>query len=338
MYIISPKQKQYKANLHCHSTLSDGKRTPEELKKMYKAQGYSILSITDHEVPKSHADLDDEDFITVTGYEAYIRDNPDAVYDVYKSEIHLNLIAKEQSNEKYVCYNPKYSKYLSKNADISTYVRVGSEETREYSIEYINKFIKTANENGYLVTHNHPVWSFEKEDAIMQYEGIWSMEMCNYSSFLINRTEYNAALYDKLLKSGKRLFCHGSDDNHNGAPDGSPMSDSFGSFTVIMPEEFTYSSIIEAMEKGNFYASMGPTFSEISVEGNKVHVECSPVKVILIQTGSKTPKRVYAENGETICSADFEIDARANYFRISIQDEQGRFADTRGFFKDEIGF
>ena len=26
IYLISPDKKQYKANLHCHSTLSDGKK------------------------------------------------------------------------------------------------------------------------------------------------------------------------------------------------------------------------------------------------------------------------------------------------------------------------
>ena len=50
-YLISPHVKQYKANLHCHSTLSDGHLTPEQLKKLYKDNGYSILSITDHERP-----------------------------------------------------------------------------------------------------------------------------------------------------------------------------------------------------------------------------------------------------------------------------------------------
>ena len=54
MYLISPYKKQYKANLHCHSTLSDGKKTPEELREMYKSHGYSILAITDHEYPKKH--------------------------------------------------------------------------------------------------------------------------------------------------------------------------------------------------------------------------------------------------------------------------------------------
>ena len=69
MYLISPNQKQYKANLHCHSVLSDGKKTPEDLKQMYKNKGYSILAITDHETPKNHQYLNDDNFLTVTGYE-----------------------------------------------------------------------------------------------------------------------------------------------------------------------------------------------------------------------------------------------------------------------------
>lgn len=39
----------FKANLHCHSTLSDGIMSPERLKAVYRANGYSILAITDHE-------------------------------------------------------------------------------------------------------------------------------------------------------------------------------------------------------------------------------------------------------------------------------------------------
>ena len=33
---ISKDKKQFKANMHCHSTISDGKLTPEELKEAYK--------------------------------------------------------------------------------------------------------------------------------------------------------------------------------------------------------------------------------------------------------------------------------------------------------------
>ena len=35
-YLLPEGGKFYKANLHCHTTVSDGKMTPEEIKKYYK--------------------------------------------------------------------------------------------------------------------------------------------------------------------------------------------------------------------------------------------------------------------------------------------------------------
>lgn len=334
MYLISPFQKQYKANLHCHSTLSDGNRTPEQLKEMYKSHGYSILSITDHENPNDHSYLNDEDFITITGYEAYIR--PGHKYDPFGIEVHINLFARSPKNTALVCYNPSYCKYISPERQ-ATCPKVGSQEPREFSVDYVNRFIATAKENGYIAAYNHPWWSMESEETILQYDGFFSMEMCNYSSYLIARLEYNAALYDKLILSGKKLFCHSTDDNHNVAHDASPRFDSYGGFTMIMPEEFTYDSIFSAMEKGAMYSSMGPLFREISVEGNKIHVECSEVDRIMVFYGSKRPGREFADYGKTITSADFEIDPRAKFVRVSIVDRYGNFADTRAFSIEELG-
>ena len=337
MYLISPLKKQYKANLHCHSIFSDGRKTPQELKKMYKENGYSILSITDHETPKSHSYLTDSEFIAITGYETYIRPDPNCIFDVYDKEVHINLFARDPEDETIICYNPKYCKYMSEE-DKEKLRKVGTQRTREYSVEYINELIKTANENGYIAAYNHPWWSMEDEADIMKYEGFFSMEMCNYGSYLLGHLEYNAPLYDKMLLKGKRIFCHSTDDNHNKQPEESLEFDSFGGFTMIMPEEFTYESIINAMETGEMYSSMGPVFKEISMEGNKIHVECSEVEAIMIFTGSKMPKRKYANMGETITSADFEIDDRAKFVRVSVVDKYGRFADTRGFFRDELEF
>ena len=60
-YLLPPKN-CYKANLHCHSTISDGKITVEELKELYKRNGYSILAYTDHEVLVTHSDLTSAEF------------------------------------------------------------------------------------------------------------------------------------------------------------------------------------------------------------------------------------------------------------------------------------
>ena len=333
--LISPNKKQYKANLHCHSILSDGCRTPEELKNMYKSRGYEILAITDHERPVQHTAMSEKDFMMLTGYECYIRPGSGR-YDAYALEVHLNLFAKDPANVKMICFNDNYSRYLKRDNAIEGLERAGSERPREYSTEYINEYIHTAKENGYIVAYNHPYWSMEPEENIFSYEGLFSIEMCNYSSWLINNLEYNGALYDKMLCRGNRIFCHGSDDNHNQYPEGHQLSDSFGSFTMIYPEEFTYASVIEAMEKGNMYASMGPIFHRVSVDGNTLHIECSDVTRAFLYTGSKAPKHIYAEDGNSLNSIDFEIDPKARYIRISIQDSKGRWADTRGFFPEEF--
>ena len=337
MYLISPHKKQYKANLHSHSTISDGKKTPQELKEMYKSRGYSILAITDHEAPKNHSYLNDSEFLTITGYEAYVRHDPECNFNGYCKEIHINLFARDPENEAIVCYNPKYCKYITDEQKESL-TKVGSQRTREYTAEYINELIKTAKDNGYIAAYNHPYWSMEPESDILAYEGFFSMEMCNYGSYLLSSLEYNAPLYEKMLLSGKRIACHSADDNHNIAPLDSTASDSFGGFAMIMPESFTYDAIIDAMEKGEMYSSMGPLFKEVSMEGKKIHIECSEVAKIFVFTGSKAPKRLYAPIGETIFSADFEIDERAKFVRVSIVDKNGKFADTRGFFRDELEF
>jgi len=337
MYLISPFKKQYKANLHCHSTFSDGKKTPQELKELYKSHGYSVLSITDHEVPKNHSYLNDPDFLTITGYETYVRTDSECRYDPYNKEIHINLFARDPENEAIVCYDPKYCKYM-KPEDKDRLKKVGVQKPREYSVDYVNNLIKTATENGYLAAYNHPWWSMESEADILAYDGFFSMEMCNYGSYLLSRLEYNAALYDKMLLDGKRVFCHSTDDNHNATPNDAPDFDSFGAFTMIMAEDLAYDAVIRAMETGEMYSSMGPVFHEVSMQGNKIHIECSEVERIMVFTGSKTPKRCFAPANGTITEADFEIDDRAKFVRVSIVDTHGNFADTRGFFRDELEF
>ncbi len=337
MYLINPAKPQFKANLHCHSNMSDGSCTPEELKEMYKRHGYSILAITDHELPCDHSAMTEEDFLMLTGYEAYIRMDKNAAYDVYsQKEAHLNLFARDPHNVSYVCYNKPYCKYIPHDKH-DTLIKVGTEEQREYTPEYINRFIRTAKDNGYIVSYNHPCWSMTPETDVMAIDGCFSLEMINYNSYVTNRLEYNGALYDKLLLAGKKIYCHGVDDNHNRNPEGHPACDSFGGFTMIMADTLDYGSVFRAMESGNMYSSMGPEISCAEYSDRRLHIECSPASVIMVYVGSKNPHRVYAPAGDTVTSADITVDEGARYLRISVIDKDGNRADTRGFSREELG-
>ena len=58
-----------KAQLHCHTTESDGRFRPRELLEMYKKAGYSFVCITDHNRATRYDDLNDSEFLAVPGTE-----------------------------------------------------------------------------------------------------------------------------------------------------------------------------------------------------------------------------------------------------------------------------
>ena len=68
--------KFYKANLHCHTVISDGKLTKEQIKEEYQKRGYSIVAFTDHRTYGYHPELTDENFIALAGIEVDVSENP----------------------------------------------------------------------------------------------------------------------------------------------------------------------------------------------------------------------------------------------------------------------
>lgn len=330
---------QYKANLHSHSIYSDGRLTPGELKQAYSSHGYSILAITDHEHPVDHTDLSDDNFLMITGYEAYIRPDPNGHYNRYAPEVHLNLFAKDPHNIDLICADRKYIKYVKDPAEVETMPKYGPDTPRQYTPEYINFFIQTAADDGYLVAYNHPVWSLEDFSRLPLYKGIFSMEMCNYGSYVEGNPEYSSALYDRLLRAGIRWYTHSADDNHNGHPFGTPKCDSFGAFTMLYTEndKLDYDSVITSLEKGMFYSSMGPQIHYLEVQNGTAHIETSEAVKIVQLCGSKHPEVAYADSSDgVVTQADFKIPEQAEYIRFQVTDASGKCADTRGYFRDEI--
>lgn len=58
-----------KAQLHCHTTESDGCFAPADLLRRYKEAGYSFVAITDHNRVTRCVELDDATFLAVPGTE-----------------------------------------------------------------------------------------------------------------------------------------------------------------------------------------------------------------------------------------------------------------------------
>ena len=61
-----------KAQLHCHTTRSDGRYTPRDLLDRYRAAGYTFVVFTDHDRVTACADLNDATFLALPGVETTI--------------------------------------------------------------------------------------------------------------------------------------------------------------------------------------------------------------------------------------------------------------------------
>ena len=46
-----------KVNLHMHTTISDGSKTPEEAAEIYKKAGYDVVAITDHWIHRDSGEI-----------------------------------------------------------------------------------------------------------------------------------------------------------------------------------------------------------------------------------------------------------------------------------------
>lgn len=329
-YLLDSKKGYYKANLHCHSTVSDGDKTPEELKEMYKAHGYSVLAYTDHDVLLDHQDLTDKDFLALNGLEMEISE--EGVSGKAKRCCHICFIALEPDNLKQFCYHR--SKYLFGNAPkYKKHIQFDESKPdfeREYTADCINKMMEEGRNNGFFVTYNHPGWSLETVKEYSEYHGMNAMEICNYGCFVEGYLDYNEKDYDAILRGGEKIYCVSTDDNHN------RREDSFGGFTMINTENLEYREITKALEEGKFYASQGPEIYDLWYEDGKIGVTCSGAAQIVLNTGIRRTEIVFGSVEEPVTSAVFDIGEEDMYSRITVTDFSGKHANTSAYYKEDF--
>jgi hypothetical protein len=311
-YLIPSEGKFYKANLHSHTTLSDGKLTAEEMKELYKSHGYSVISFTEHGKFFNHNDMTEKDFLVLNGYEPSVtEDIPDDPAYHFKRTCHMCMIALDKE-------------------------RTGAVDRGDFKLEYnpesISRFMNMGREQGFFVTYNHPVWSLERYSDYINYNGMHAMEIQNYGCVVDGFFEYNEQIYDEMLTNGKRIFALATDDNHNHQGN----NDSFGGFIMIKAEELEYGKITDALLGGNFYASEGPEILELYIEGDEIVGKCAPAREIRFNTATRAHAYNIAKPGEFVTECRMKLDKRDKYIRLTVTDDQGKHANSNAYFLDEI--
>ncbi|MCL2528218.1 MAG: CehA/McbA family metallohydrolase [Defluviitaleaceae bacterium] len=298
----------YKANLHCHTTVSDGRRTPEEIKAMYTAKGYSIVAFTDHNTLKPQSRLNDDSFLAINACEVNINQTlPASAIPGTTKTYHFNLYAIRPD----MVHTPALPEM-------------------DYSdINAINKYIADRNQEGFLVNYNHPYWSMQTYIDYYKLKGCFAMEIYNHNCETEGYYGYHPQAYDEMLRVGQRIYCLAVDDNHNSEPENTPEFDSFGGYIQVNSNSLKYEDVMNALAKGDFYSSQGPEIYEISIDGDELTIECSPVENITVYT---IGRRCYIKTGTGLTGAKFKLNGTEGYIRVMCRDNKKRDANSNAFW------
>lgn len=308
-YLLPREGDFYKANLHCHTNLSDGHLSPEEIKRAYKHHGYHIVAFTDHRICLDHSDLNDDRFLALTGTELDDRTLP--AETGWDQCCHINCIARTPGT------------------------RENMTQLEHGGVEAYNRTIESLRKQGFIVHNNHPVWSAQSSDVYTSFRGISGFEVYNNACSVYAQEGVALSEYTLFLKSGQRAYPVATDDNHNGSRPNCDVTDSFGGFTMIRAKDLTYESVISALEAGHVYASTGPEILEYTLQGHILRIKCSPVSKAIIKSAAVGISRQNISMAQDlITEAVFDLSNVSGFAYILLVAQDGTFACTAPVYEE----
>ena len=150
-----------KGGLHCHTTRSDGKGSPEEVIRLHKQNGYDFLALTDHRVYNYKNFAPDADIVIVPGME--MDRNIEGFAGVHCFHT--------------VCLGTKDSTYAQEQTFPAGRVS-GQEE--------FQKVLDDLHAAGQMTIYCHPEWSNTPAREFDQLRGNFAMEIWNTGCALEN--------------------------------------------------------------------------------------------------------------------------------------------------------
>ncbi len=295
--------KMLKGALHCHTTRSDGKLTPEEVTRLHKEHGYDFLAITDHCRYNFKSYAPDTDILMIPGMEM------DRRMDTREGMcFHTVSIGPTRENG---------------NGFEQDQVFQTGTVTSQYEYQPIVDMLLEANN---MVLYCHPDWSCTPYTSFHHLKGCFGMEVWNSGCVMENGMDSNAYCWDDLLKENIRLWGVATDDGHK--------YEHHCKGWVMVAAEKNVASVLEALKNGAFYSTTGPEIYDFWVEDKKtVHLKCSPVSRVRFITGTRPTGMV---QGENMTELDYEIYKAevAHYIRLELTDAQGHMAWTQPIFFD----
>lgn len=193
------------------------------------------------------------------------------------------------------------------------------------SQERTQEIIDWINAQGGFSTLNHPAWSGMSVDRLLALERYHSIEICN-AGCLGHGSEFSLTHWDELLRRGRRVWGLATDDSHSDWDRGLGW--------VELYCDRTEGAVLQALQTGRFYATMGPKFEHIEWDDGRIYIRTEPVMGIAVMSEQGPVKVAHGGNG-TVQELEWNLSKRDyGYIRVELQGQDGKKAWSNPVFMD----
>ena len=285
----------FKGCLHVHSTVSDGKLTPQEVYDWYRSRGYHFLALTDHGFLSRSLVIDDA-FIVLGGIEL---DGIDPAAGMY----HLVGLG------------------LEALLDQGGGAALSMQET-------VDRLWSA----GALVSIAHPYWSGQMSRDLMGLEHCFALEIYNGGCEVDDAKGFSIVHWDDLLSNGRRLWGLAVDDAHWRRGDHDASLGWIWVKALALTQEHILHALRQG---AFYASSGPQIYDlQLDRARSEVYVRCSPaVSVDFVGYGWYS-RRVSAPPGSTLTEASHHLHSAQRYVRVACRDAQDRWAWSNPIFLD----
>jgi hypothetical protein len=304
--VTAPAQQEtkrwFKGNLHTHTYWSDGDEYPEMVLDWYKSHDYDFIALSDHNTLAR-----DEKWVKVIKSGSY-----ETAFKKYLDKFGKDWVVSKMDSGRTLVKLKTYPEYKKKMAGKDFLIIPAEEITDKFEgkpihlgginlqtliqpqgggsvIETMQRnvdaVLKQRKETGVpMFPHiNHPnfYYAITIQDMI-DLHGERFFEVYNGHPLVHNEGDSthpgSEQMWDKIniayLEKGQPLlFGLATDDSHSYHQFGSSFSNAGRGWVMVYANALDPNALIDALEKGNFYASSGVTLEQVSLRKKELSVE-----------------------------------------------------------------
>ena len=167
----------------------------------------------------------------------------------------------------------------------------------------------------------HPAWSLNTPETMAAMTGLSAVEVWNSVSappMNADRAD-SSSLLDVTAALGRPLPFVANDDTH------AYETEVAQGWTMIQADALTVPAVLDALDRGSFYATQGPAIHQLEIAEGQMRVTCSPAERIIFYSN-----QVWVAGrtrlGKGMTEAVYDIQPGDHFVRVQVTDAEGKHA------------